>query len=120
MLSLSKYFLTIFMGISFVFAVPPALNVYVIPFDNTKSEPALMWLSDAFSRFHIFVLSHRMGICLTCSVGTTRIASTFNAFLSSRITQIMLLHRISDIMGVCDGGVDFTSAKKCRKVRGWM
>ena len=49
MLSLSKYFLTIFMGISFVFAVPPALNVYVIPFDNTKSEPALMWLSDAFS-----------------------------------------------------------------------
>ena len=37
------------MGISFVFAVPPALNVYVIPFDNTKSEPALMWLSDAFS-----------------------------------------------------------------------
>ena len=49
MLSLSKYFLTIFMGISFVFAVPPALNVYVIPFDNTKSEPALMWLSDVFS-----------------------------------------------------------------------
>lgn len=49
MLSLSKYFLTIFMGISSVFAVPPALNVYVIPFDNTKSEPALMWLSDAFS-----------------------------------------------------------------------
>ena len=49
MLSLSKYFLTIFMGISFVFAAPPALNVYVIPFDNTKSEPALMWLSDAFS-----------------------------------------------------------------------
>ena len=49
MLSLSKYFLTIFMGISFVFAVPPALNVYVIPFDNTKSEPALVWLSDAFS-----------------------------------------------------------------------
>ena len=37
------------MGISFVFAVPPALNVYVIPFDNTKSEPALVWLSDAFS-----------------------------------------------------------------------
>ena len=37
------------MGISFVFAVPPALNVYVIPFDNSKSEPALMWLSDAFS-----------------------------------------------------------------------
>ena len=37
------------MGISFVFAAPPALNVYVIPFDNTKSEPALMWLSDAFS-----------------------------------------------------------------------
>ena len=37
------------MGISSVFAVPPALNVYVIPFDNTKSEPALMWLSDAFS-----------------------------------------------------------------------
>ena len=37
------------MGISFIFAVPPALNVYVIPFDNTKSEPALMWLSDAFS-----------------------------------------------------------------------
>lgn len=49
MLSLSKYFLTIFMGISSVFAVPPALNVYVIPFDNSKSEPALMWLSDAFS-----------------------------------------------------------------------
>ena len=37
------------MGISSVFAVPPALNVYVIPFDNSKSEPALMWLSDAFS-----------------------------------------------------------------------
>ena len=46
---ISKYFLTLFAGISFVFAVPPALNVYVIPFDNSKSEPALTWLSDAFS-----------------------------------------------------------------------
>ena len=46
---ISKYFLTLFVGISFIFAVPPALNVYVIPFDNSKSEPALTWLSDAFS-----------------------------------------------------------------------
>ena len=46
---ISKYILTLFAGISFVFAVPPALNVYVIPFDNSKSEPALSWLSDAFS-----------------------------------------------------------------------
>ena len=46
---ISKYFLTLFAGISFIFAVPPALNVYVIPFDNSKSEPALSWLSDAFS-----------------------------------------------------------------------
>jgi len=46
---ISKYFLTLFAGISFIFAVPPALNVYVIPFDNSKSEPALTWLSDAFS-----------------------------------------------------------------------
>ena len=46
---LSKYFLTLFAGISYVFAVPPALNVYIIPFDNSKSEPALSWLSDAFS-----------------------------------------------------------------------
>ena len=46
---ISKYILTLFAGISFVFAVPPALNVYVIPFDNSKSEPALTWLSDAFS-----------------------------------------------------------------------
>ena len=46
---LSKYFLTLFAGISFVFAVPPALNIYIIPFDNSKSEPALSWLSDAFS-----------------------------------------------------------------------
>ena len=47
--SLSKHFLAFFTGISFIFAVPPALNVYVIPFDNSKSEPALTWLSDAFS-----------------------------------------------------------------------
>ena len=46
---ISKYFLTLFAGSSFIFAVPPALNVYVIPFDNSKSEPALTWLSDAFS-----------------------------------------------------------------------
>ena len=46
---ISKYFLTLFAGISFVFAAPPALNVYVIPFDNSKNEPALTWLSDAFS-----------------------------------------------------------------------
>ena len=37
------------MAISFAFAVPPALNVYVIPFDNSKSETALTWLSEAFS-----------------------------------------------------------------------
>lgn len=46
---ISKYVLTLFAGISFVFAFPPALNVYVIPFDNSKSESALTWLSDAFS-----------------------------------------------------------------------
>ena len=46
---ISKYFLTLFAGISFIFAVPPALNVYVIPFDNSKIEQALSWLSDAFS-----------------------------------------------------------------------
>ena len=46
---LSKYLLVPLLGITFVFAVPPALNVYVIPFDNTKNEPALGWLSDAFS-----------------------------------------------------------------------
>ena len=46
---ISKYFVMLFACISFVFAVPPALNVYVIPFDNSKSEPALTWLSDAFS-----------------------------------------------------------------------
>ena len=49
MLQLSKYFLAYLMAVSFVFAVPPALNVYVIPFDNSKSEPALTWLSEAFS-----------------------------------------------------------------------
>ena len=46
---LSKYLLVPLMGITLIFAVPPALNVYVIPFDNSKSEPALGWLSDAFS-----------------------------------------------------------------------
>ena len=46
---LSKYLLVPLMGITLIFAVPPALNVYVIPFDNAKSEPALGWLSDAFS-----------------------------------------------------------------------
>ena len=49
MLQLSKYFLAYLMAISFAFAVPPALNVYVIPFDNSKSETALTWLSEAFS-----------------------------------------------------------------------
>ena len=47
--TLSKYFLMFFTGFSFILAVPPALNVYVIPFDNTNSEPALGWLSEAFS-----------------------------------------------------------------------
>jgi len=46
---LSKYLLVPLMSITLIFAVPPALNVYVIPFDNSKSEPALGWLSDAFS-----------------------------------------------------------------------
>ena len=46
---LSKYLLVPLMGITLIFAVPPALNIYVIPFDNAKSEPALGWLSDAFS-----------------------------------------------------------------------
>ena len=46
---LSKYLLVPLMGMTLIFAVPPALNVYVIPFDNAKSEPALGWLSDAFS-----------------------------------------------------------------------
>ena len=49
MQSVSKYFLTYLLAITFAYAVPPALNVYVIPFDNSKSEPALMWLSEAFS-----------------------------------------------------------------------
>ena len=47
---ISKYLLVPLLGITFVFAVPPALNVYVIPFDNTKNEPALKAGSlDAFS-----------------------------------------------------------------------
>ena len=49
MQSLSKYLLAPLFGLSFIFAVPPALNVYVIPFDNTRSEPSIAWLSDAFS-----------------------------------------------------------------------
>jgi len=49
MLQPSKYFLAYLLAISFAFAVPPALNVYVIPFDNSKSETALTWLSEAFS-----------------------------------------------------------------------
>ena len=31
-----------------VLAVPPALNLYIIPFDNSKSDAPLNWLSDAF------------------------------------------------------------------------
>ena len=46
---LSKYFLASLTSLSVSFAVPPALNIYIIPFDNTKSEPSISWLSDAFS-----------------------------------------------------------------------
>ena len=46
---LSKYFLASLISLSVSFAVPPALNIYIIPFDNTKSEPSISWLSDAFS-----------------------------------------------------------------------
>ena len=30
-------------------AAPPALHVYVIPFDNVKNDAGIGWLSDAFA-----------------------------------------------------------------------
>ena len=67
-----------------LFAVPPVLNVYVIPFDNIKNDVAIGWLSDAFSEMINAELSNQDRIYLKDKSGLEEIMTNRSLLLNQR------------------------------------
>lgn len=65
-------------------AAPPALHVYVIPFDNIKNDVAIGWLSDAFAEMVNAELSQHERIYLKNKDGLEEIMTNRSLLLQQR------------------------------------
>ena len=74
----------IFFTASIVFAVPPVLNLYIIPFDNTKTDAPINWLSDAFPEMIESELSNYDHVFLKDESGLEQVMSNRAILLQQR------------------------------------
>ena len=70
--------------LSVALAVPPVLNLYIIPFDNSKSDAPLNWLSDAFPEMIKTDLNNYDNVFLKNESDLERIMSNRSLLLQQR------------------------------------
>ena len=78
----SILFLLLFLSVAQ--AVPPVLNLYIIPFDNSKSDAPLNWLSDAFPEMIKTDLNNYDNVFLKNESDLERIMSNRSLLLQQR------------------------------------
>ncbi len=80
----SKAIFFIFLLVGMVHAAPPALHIYVIPFDNIKNDVAIGWLSDAFAEMVNAELSQEDRIYLKDKGGLEEVMTNRSLILQQR------------------------------------
>ena len=84
MLTKFKSIFSIILLACIVNAAPPALHVYVIPFDNSKNDVAIGWLSDVFAEMVNSELSQHERIYLKNKDGLEEIMTNRSLLLQQR------------------------------------
>ena len=84
MLTKFKSIFSIILLAGIVNAAPPALHVYVIPFDNSKNDVAIGWLSDVFAEMVNSELSQHDRIYLKNKDGLEEIMTNRSLLLQQR------------------------------------
>ena len=84
MLTKFKSIFSIILLACIVNAAPPALHVYVIPFDNSKNDVAIGWLSDVFAEMVNSELSQHDRIYLKNKDGLEEIMTNRSLLLQQR------------------------------------
>tara|TARA_Y100001001_G_scaffold65324_1_gene62604 strand:- start:1626 stop:2918 length:1293 start_codon:yes stop_codon:yes gene_type:complete len=84
MLTKFKSIFSIILLAGIVNAAPPALHVYVIPFDNSKNDVAIGWLSDVFAEMVNSELSQHERIYLKNKDGLEEIMTNRSLLLQQR------------------------------------
>ena len=84
MLTKFKSIFSIILLAGIVNAAPPALHVYVIPFDNSKNDIAIGWLSDVFAEMVNSELSQHDRIYLKNKDGLEEIMTNRSLLLQQR------------------------------------
>ena len=84
MLTKFKSIFSIILLAGIVNAAPPALHVYVIPFDNSKNDIAIGWLSDVFAEMVNSELSQHERIYLKNKDGLEEIMTNRSLLLQQR------------------------------------
>ena len=84
MLTKFKSIFSIILLACIVNAAPPALHVYVIPFDNSKNDIAIGWLSDVFAEMVNSELSQHERIYLKNKDGLEEIMTNRSLLLQQR------------------------------------
>ena len=84
MLSKIKSFISVLSIGGLLYASPPVLNVYVIPFDNINNDVAIGWLTDAYSEMVNAELSKYDRIYLKDKSGLEEIMTNRSLLLQQR------------------------------------
>ncbi|MBT3479541.1 MAG: hypothetical protein HOA15_04670 [Candidatus Marinimicrobia bacterium] len=80
----TKSIFSLFLIVGAINAAPPSLHIYVIPFDNTKNDVAIGWLSDAFSEMVNSELSQHDRIYLKNKIGLEEVMTNRSLLLQQR------------------------------------
>ena len=111
--------------LSVALAVPPVLNLYIIPFDNSKSDAPLNWLSDAFPEMIKTDLNNYDNVFLKNESDLERIMSNRSLLLQQRpgTKNFLLLgkyERALDKLSVSIQLIDISSWEEVglKKIRG--
>lgn len=80
----SKYIVINILSLAFLCAAPPVVNIFIIPFDNTRNEKPIDWLSDAFSSMISNELSKYDRIYLKDKSGLEEVMSNRSLLLQQR------------------------------------
>ena len=80
---ITKSFIILF-TVSITLAVPPVLNLYIIPFDNTKTDAPINWLSDAFPEMIESELSNYDHVFLKDESGLEQVMSNRAILMQQR------------------------------------
>jgi len=80
----SKSIFSILLLAGLISAAPPSLHVYVIPFDNTKNDAGIGWLSNAFAEMINSELSQHDRIYLKDKSGLEEVMTNRSLLLQQR------------------------------------